>query len=76
MMASGLDWHDYVGRALACGFEYPMETVFRVFEPEKLAGKYPCLDRCPACTGKKQLDFLNLTQQLPWNEKLVVQVNY
>ena len=75
-MATGLDWHDYVGKAVACGFEYPLGTVFRVLEPKKLAGKYPCLDRCPACTGKNQLDFLSLTQQLPWNQELLVQILY
>ena len=75
-MASGLDWHEYVDRIVACGFEYPLGTVFHVLAPGKLAGTYTCLDRCPACTGKKQLDFLSLFQQLPWNEELMVQVIY
>jgi hypothetical protein len=68
-MASGLDWHDYVGKVVACGFEYPLGTIFHMLEPKKLAGRYTCLDRCPACTGKKQLDFLSITQQLPWNQE-------
>jgi hypothetical protein len=76
LMASGLDWHEYVGEALACGFEYPLGTVFYVLEPERITGKYTCLDRCPACTDKKQLDFLSLTQKLPWNQELSVQVSY
>ena len=75
-MASGLDWHDYLGQTVACGFEYPLGTVFRVLEPEKLAGEYICLDRCPACTGTRQLDFLSPIQQLPWNQELLVQVTY
>jgi hypothetical protein len=75
-MASGLDWHGYVGKAVACGFEYPLGTVFRVLEPESMAGTYPCLDRCPACTGKNLLDFLSPTQELPWNQELLVQITY
>ena len=75
-MATGLDWHNFIGRAVACGFEYPLGTIFRVLEPEKLAGKYTCLDRCPACTGKRQLDFLSLKQELPWNQELSVQITY
>jgi len=71
-MATGLDWHDYIGQAVACGFEYPMGTKFQVLEPEKLSGIFVCLDRCPACTGKRQLDFLSLIQELPWNQKLLV----
>jgi len=73
-MSSGLDWHGYVGKVVACGFEYPLGTVFQVLEPEKVAGAYACLDRCPACTGKNQLDFLSLNQILPWNQELLVQV--
>lgn len=75
-MASGLDWHAYVGKTVACGFEYPLGTVFRVLEPEKIAGDYPCLDRCPACTNIRKLDFLSRQQELPWNEKLVIQLPY
>lgn len=75
-MATGLDWHDYVGKAVACGFEYPLGTIFHVLEPEKLAGMYTCLDRCPACTSNNQLDFLSLTQELPWNQKLIVKVTH
>jgi hypothetical protein len=71
-MASGLDWHAYVSKAVAYGFEYPLGTVFRVRKPAKIAGDYPCLDRCPACTNKRQLNFLNVIQQLPWNLQLVV----
>lgn len=73
-MASGLDWHAYVGKAVACGFEYPLGTVFHVLEPEAVRGTYPCLDRCPACTEKKVLDFLSGEKRLPWNEELRVQV--
>jgi len=75
-MASGLDWHDYLGKVVACGFEFPLGTVFYVLEPERIAGKYSCLDRCPACTDNKQLDFLGLTQKLPWNQELSVMVSY
>jgi hypothetical protein len=75
LMASRLDWHDYVGKAVARGFEYLLGTVFCVLEPQNLAGKYLCLDRCPACTGKKQLNFLSLTHKLPWNQELSVLVS-
>ncbi|MGB8212002.1 MAG: hypothetical protein WCE68_00455 [Anaerolineales bacterium] len=73
-MASGLDWHGFIGKVVACGFEFPLGTVFRVLTPAKLAGEYICLDRCPACTGKHLLDFLSASQQLPWWTPLQVQV--
>lgn len=69
MMASGHDWNDYLGKAVACGFEYLLGTVFRVLEPKSIARTYTCLDCCPACTGKRQLDFLSLSQKLPWNRE-------
>ena len=74
-MASGLDWREYTGKALACGYGYPLGTVFRVLEPAGLAGDYPCLDRCPDCTGKRLLDFVSLYQALPWQTELLVQVD-
>jgi len=73
-MATGLDWHQFLGRSVACGYEYPIGTVFHVITPAKLAGDHPCLDRCPACTGKKLLDFLSPFQQLPWQTPLRVEV--
>ena len=74
-MASGLDWREYIGKALACGYEYSLGTVFRVLEPASLAGDYPCLDRCPDCTSKRLLDFISAYQALPWQTELLVQVD-
>lgn len=74
MMTSGLDWRNYFGKALACGSEYPLYTIFRVLTPTQLAGDYECLDRCPACTGKKILDFLSTEWTLNWMYPISVQV--
>jgi hypothetical protein len=74
LMSSGLDWRNYFGKSLACGEEYPLYTVFRVIHPVELAGDYPCLDRCPACSGLRVLDFLDTKQRLPWQYQLLVQV--
>jgi hypothetical protein len=76
MMATGLDWRNYFGKSLACGAEFPLYTVFRVIHPLEIAGDYPCLDRCPACTGMRLLDFLDTGQRLPWGYDLLVQVIY
>lgn len=64
-MASGLPFESYYGKAVACGYEYPLYTVFEVTYPLEIAGSYTCLDRCPACTGKRQLDFLSHDWVLP-----------
>jgi hypothetical protein len=76
MMTTGLDWKDYFGKSVACGAEYPLYTIFRVITPMQIAGDYECLDRCPACTGKKILDFLSTVWTLNWNYTLSVQVIY
>ena len=75
-MASGKDWRQWYGKALACPSVYPMYTVFRVTSPESIAGDYVCLDRGGSLEGTNYLDFLDTQQRLEWNASVEALIIY
>jgi hypothetical protein len=75
-MASGLDWSQWYGRAVACSSEYPLWTIFRVVDPLTLAGDWDCLDRGGMKDGTIYLDFLDTYLRLPWNTTIKAYVIY
>jgi hypothetical protein len=58
-MFSGLDFHAWYGKAVACPEGVPMGAVYRVLAPEQIRGDWVCLDRGGAVSGTR-LDFLLL----------------
>lgn len=74
-MASGLDWRDYWGIAIACPLEYPIGTRIYVIKPELISRYYMCLDYCPACTvDNRYIDFLDTELRLPWRSEILAEV--
>jgi hypothetical protein len=75
-MASGLEWREWYGKALACDSQYPFWTIFRVVKPVSIRGDYICLDRGGLIEGTRYLDFLDTFQRLPWNNEIEAVVIY
>jgi hypothetical protein len=76
MMASGLDWRNYFGSAVACPVTYPLYTVIEVEYPAMMAGRWTCLDYCPLCSEGGLLDFLQEYQVLEWRDVIKARVYF
>ena len=74
-IATGDDWHAWVGKGVACPVEYPLGTVFIV-----MGDRWECIDRGEAIVvnsdGSIWLDFLNLGMPYPiaWGTVRTVEV--
>lgn len=58
-MTSGEPWQAWVDRAVACSYDFPLGTKFRVVDPPSLAGEWICMDRGGDIQGSR-LDFLQV----------------
>jgi hypothetical protein len=75
-MSSGLDWHNFYDKAVACPLSYPLWTKIEVVTPEELRGVWVCMDYCAVCKENDIIDFLQLRQYLPWRTPIQSKVYF